>query len=272
MIWLKTLWDGIARYGWLILAAVAAVFTYHLLRRGAAPAEVIRGELDVIAASAEARTLEVDTSTELAVEAIEGRYREEIAQMDETRKAKLQKLRKDPAALSRFLVRAARRSAPLAVLLAAAATLAPVTARADCLATVADPGEAGLVCGAVCAPDRPGLCALELKVGEPSPFTGQLLTVDLALELGDKADSCDSVVRREVRRVTEVGKVRVDAADAKAQIQAQAAERLAGLLRVTSGAAPPERPFYEHPAILVGAGVVVGAAVTTLTYKITRTP
>jgi len=50
------------------------------------------------------------------------------------------------------------------------------------------------------------------------------------------------------------------------------AERLAGLLRVTSGAAPPERPFYEHPAILVGAGVVVGAAVTTLTYKITRTP
>lgn len=51
------------------------------------------------------------------------------------------------------------------------------------------------------ADEAPDLRAVPLQAGEPAPFDGQLLTPELAIRLGQKAEGCEERINIEVRRV-----------------------------------------------------------------------
>jgi hypothetical protein len=97
-----------------------------------------------------------------------------------------------------------------------------------------------------------------LCAGETTTRHGQLLDVDLAIRIGQKAESCDARTKLELERAERL---------AEADLVLERARTAAGkeenahlrrlLLRVEES-----RPFYEHPAVLVGAtaAIVVGLA------------
>lgn len=61
-----------------------------------------------------------------------------------------------------------------------------------------------------CAPDDPSSCAVPLKKGQAAPFTGQLLTTDGAIELGQKAEHCDEWTELAVSHTSSVARIKLD--------------------------------------------------------------
>lgn len=53
------------------------------------------------------------------------------------------------------------------------------------------PGWASEPVPAICTPGDPSRCAQPLEKGQPAPFQGQLLSTELAIDLGQKATWCD---------------------------------------------------------------------------------
>ena len=49
-----------------------------------------------------------------------------------------------------------------------------------------------------CDPEDPSRCAVPLAAGQEAPFDGQLLTTQLALDLGLKANQCDAHIKLQV--------------------------------------------------------------------------
>lgn len=50
----------------------------------------------------------------------------------------------------------------------------------------------------ICDPDQPSHCARPLQKGEEAPFSGQLLSTELSLDLGLKADFCEEKLKLEL--------------------------------------------------------------------------
>lgn len=61
-----------------------------------------------------------------------------------------------------------------------------------------------------CDPDNPKMCASPLVKGERAPYSGQLLTPDLALALGLKADRCDAMLKIEREAAKKETKITVE--------------------------------------------------------------
>jgi hypothetical protein len=62
---------------------------------------------------------------------------------------------------------------------------------------LAAPGASQSPTSTTCDPDEPKHCAAPLQRGQAAPFDGQLLTPELAVSLGLKADQCDARVTLE---------------------------------------------------------------------------
>lgn len=112
----------------------------------------------------------------------------------------------------------------------------------------------------VCDPDQPTHCAVDLERGAQAPFSGQLLTPELALVLGQRAERAEERCRLAVAREQELGGIeaskQIKLREVEAQACAAAEKRLTGLLEQAQ-----EKPLIEHPAFVATISVVVTAGV-----------
>lgn len=73
--------------------------------RGPNPAKKLGREVDAINAKADIKRIQVDLDEERALAHVENKYRDDLAAMDDEKRARADKLKKDPAKLAAFIVR-----------------------------------------------------------------------------------------------------------------------------------------------------------------------
>jgi hypothetical protein len=124
------------------------------------------------------------------------------------------------------------------------------------------------VAAPTCDPQDARMCSAPLKAGEAAPYAGQLLTPELAIRLGQRAEYCDTRIKAEVELATKLGQVdlglerKLRQADNEANAAMLSATR-ARYERALEEAAPPwwERPWF---VTLVAAS----ATATLLTFAV----
>lgn len=109
--------------------------------------------------------------------------------------------------------------------------------------------------------------AVPLEKGEPAPFSGQLITPDLAADLAVGLERCEKRQELELKHAEMQCKLRVKGAQAVQDSQLRAANAKIKVLQAALEEARKqrERPFWEEPffvaPVAVGATVVVTTAV-----------
>lgn len=113
----------------------------------------------------------------------------------------------------------------------------------------------------------PNLCAIALRKGQPAPFSGQLLTVDLALQLGQVADGCAASQQAAVARCQADAAIDIqhekDSRKADAEMftasTLAAQQRLARAQKLAEDQAPPffARPWFVAPVTAVLTASVI---------------
>lgn len=114
-------------------------------------------------------------------------------------------------------------------------------------------------------------CAVPVREGEPAPFTGQLLSTDLAIDLGMKADSCDRRLDLELEFQREKLELQIDLQKRLLEIEREGCKAQKSLLfrrlEQSEGIS-----WYEHPAfvasitaiavvlVFIGSGYALNAA------------
>ena len=119
----------------------------------------------------------------------------------------------------------------------------------------------------ICDPEQPTHCSQYVVAGTKAPFDGQLLTTDLAIDLGLKADSCERVVGIEVKHEKKLASLDIALERSiRKSVERMHAEELeiekADRDRWREAAAVP---FYEKPwfVALMTAGVIGSIVVGT---------
>lgn len=129
------------------------------------------------------------------------------------------------------------------------------------------PGRAGDSVPAVCVPGDPSKCSAPLEQGQPAPFQGQLLSVELAIDLGQKATYCQERVTLEVTHAKALASVDLTL---EKQLRGndlltwQTKEKL--LLERLQEA--QSRPWYEHPAFVATVAVIATALLTYGSFEL----
>jgi len=120
----------------------------------------------------------------------------------------------------------------------------------------------------ICGDHKPENCAQPLVKGQPAPFTGQLNTRSLQIDLDLKAESCATLIEREVefeRKKLEL--------DLKLEQHLRSEEQTAFERALAAALADRDRwkraaeiPFYERPwfVALLTTGVIGGTVAAIL--------
>lgn len=109
-----------------------------------------------------------------------------------------------------------------------------------------------------CDPDRPTWCSAPIQAGQPSPFDGQVLTVPLAIDIGQKANDCAARTAIEVSRAQRQGEVEVAHARQIEAIEVKACEAEKEVIKRNCD---PDVPIWEHPLVV---GTFASAATAVL--------
>lgn len=97
----------VKRHWYIPLILLVSSVAYLLLgKRKTSPLTQTKVELEAIRVAAETKKIETYLGTLEARKVIEDEYRETIKQLDQQKREQAQELRKDPAKLAKFLVRA----------------------------------------------------------------------------------------------------------------------------------------------------------------------
>lgn len=102
MSWLKNNWRLIAVAVGALLSFALGGFAVRALRR---PDKVIRRELEAARAGTEASARVVEVGAEKAAHALIEQHKVVVENFDDTQRAKLRALERDPAAMARWLTR-----------------------------------------------------------------------------------------------------------------------------------------------------------------------
>jgi hypothetical protein len=112
-----------------------------------------------------------------------------------------------------------------------------------------------------CDLEYPERCSALLRAGSTGPFSGQLLTTELAISLAHRADSTDRRLEIAMQAVTSsVAAVRArDAAIAAADLRAanQRAAIWEAAAKREEARANAGAPWYAHPAFVVPVTVAI---------------
>ena len=100
-------WKLLKRYWYLPVIAIGAVgaFLFFGQRGRKAIYARLQSELDAITSGAEADRVEAELGADEARKHVEDKYAAELAAFDAEKRAEAEKLRHDPEALARFIVR-----------------------------------------------------------------------------------------------------------------------------------------------------------------------
>lgn len=108
--------------------------------------------------------------------------------------------------------------------------------------------------------------AVPISKGDPAPFAGQLLTTDLAIRLGQKADRCDSIIELEKLHQQELAMVQVNLARQKEALanEARIQERKVWETRLEHATSWYTHPLFVAAVTAVSVGLLVYAAKETI--------
>lgn len=102
------------------------------------------------------------------------------------------------------------------------------------------------------------VCSAPLKRGERAPFDGQLLTTDLAIQLGQRAERCEVLSKLDVEHAKAIAAIDLGLERKLRELEAEAArQREAALVRALEA----ERArWYERPAFVATVAVAASFA------------
>lgn len=112
----------------------------------------------------------------------------------------------------------------------------------------------------VCDPEQPTHCALDLREGDAAPFTGQLLTPELAISLGMKAEQAEARCELKLDRERGLRSIEVSKLNQLMAIESQACDATERRLLEDLEQAG-DRPLIEHPAFVATVTAVTTAVV-----------
>lgn len=108
----------------------------------------------------------------------------------------------------------------------------------------------------VCDKKNRRLCAQAVLEGERVPFSGQLLTTELALRQAQKVEHCDARLEIEIQYEKEQSKVKLQLERQLRLIDAESHEAQIELLQDRLKQAH-NRPLLEHPVVVATLAVVL---------------
>ena len=107
------------------------------------------------------------------------------------------------------------------------------------------------------------LRAVPLTVGDAAPFTGQLMTTDLAIKLGSKAELCSATAEVDRAHRTRMCMAKVDYVENVNLIRSRALldrnDTLTAALEASQ--AGQEIPFWDEPGFIWPVAIAIGTAV-----------
>lgn len=113
-----------------------------------------------------------------------------------------------------------------------------------------------------CSPADPTRCAQPLEKGQIAPYAGQLLSPNLAIDLGQKATFCDERLKLELDHAKAVCDIGTQLASSLLLQEREMTKTRANLLIEQLSFARQPNPWYERP-IFVAIFSVVGTALAT---------
>lgn len=107
------------------------------------------------------------------------------------------------------------------------------------------------------------LCSAPLVKGQAAPFDGQILTVPLAINLGQRANACSTVTGIEVTRAVQLAKADLDLEKRVHAIDNDAAKMREAAYKKAAEDLKPK--WYESPIFvsLAAVSVTIGLVVAT---------
>ncbi len=99
-------WKTFKRFWYIPFLAVGGIAAFVLFRKSGMnlPLANVRRHLEAIQAGAAADNIRIEQGTEAAVAQVEAKYDAELKALDADKRAKAEKLKHDPEALTKFLV------------------------------------------------------------------------------------------------------------------------------------------------------------------------
>jgi hypothetical protein len=117
-----------------------------------------------------------------------------------------------------------------------------------------------------CSVDKPGHCVQPLEKGEVAPFTGQLYTVELALDHSDIVHNFKQRLKLEASHLQAGFAIRLQGARRFREIDAEASKAREKLYLDAIEDASPS--WYERPAFMIPVTIVVTAGVILAVFAI----
>jgi hypothetical protein len=112
----------------------------------------------------------------------------------------------------------------------------------------------------VCDAENPDLCSQPLQAGEVAPFSGQLITTELAITLGQKAEYCDTRIRLETEFIASQFQLDLDLERRLHQIDNEGCVEKVDLLNQRLKERQ-ERKWYRHPLFVSTVSVILTGVV-----------
>ena len=114
-----------------------------------------------------------------------------------------------------------------------------------------------------CDEANPKQCTVYLQKADVTPYAGMLLTVDLAVKLGQKADKCDAVIQIERDYQKQKDDVALNLERQMHQIDTEQAKQSMDAMKKRYEQMI-EIPLIERPWIVAGTTVIVTTAAIVL--------
>lgn len=126
-----------------------------------------------------------------------------------------------------------------------------------------------------CDEREPLLCAAPLLAGDLAPWSGQLVTTELAIRLGQKAAGCDALRALDAEHAAKLAAVDLGLERRLREVEKAEHERAIDLLEeeLRRALTAREVPIFERPLFVSGATFVATAAIFTIAaYAAARVP
>lgn len=117
-----------------------------------------------------------------------------------------------------------------------------------------------------CDEREPLLCAAPLMAGDLAPWSGQLVTTELAIRLGQKAAGCDALRALDAEHAAKLAAVDLGLERRLREVEAAEHDRAVDLLEaeLRRALAAREVPLVERPAFVAGATFAATATIFTI--------
>lgn len=109
-----------------------------------------------------------------------------------------------------------------------------------------------------CDPEDSRKCVVELKQGEMAPYTGDLFTIPLSIEVSQRANGCPERIKAAIEHEQARARIILTATVASKAAEIEAAEKRGFIKGKAEGREEASPGFFEHPAvIMLGTGLVL---------------